>query len=347
MAAQIDKHMMLLRPFKALGRLLCWALVEGRPLTTKGRWINPVVFGVYHLAQIFPSSARAHHPVYVVGTGRSGTTILGKILSVHKDVVFLNEPKALWHYAYHDEDIIGSYSKTPGRVRLNFADGGDATKKKLTRVYGIILRLLRSKKIVDKYPEIIFRIDFVLSLIPMARFVAITRDGVDTCASVTAWSEKYQTFADGLRSDWWGANDRKWNTLVAELIAEHRDLVDIHDDLLRTVDHRDRAAVEWIVSMREIRSVTAKHPSVTTISYEALCANTNEIIDQVLQHCDLGPDHKVSEYAQHALHVAPTYSDIELMPELVQPFKNTLVEMGYSGSVDRVHSRVTSRSQLK
>ena len=340
MPAQVDKQIYFLRPLKAIGRVLCWALVEGRPLTTRGRWINPLVFVGYRLAQIFPGSEQAQQPIYVVGTGRSGTTILGKILSVHKDVVFLNEPKALWHYAYPDEDIIGSYSKAPGRLRLRPEDANDQTKAKLTRVYSGILRFLGSKKIVDKYPEIVFRIEFVLRLLPKARFIAITRDGVDTCTSVTAWSEKHQTSANGLHIDWWGANDRKWKALVDELLVEHLDLLEFRDDLVRTVDHRDRAAVEWIVSMREVQAVTSRHSSITTISYEALCTDADEAIDTILKHCDLEPDHAVNEYARHALHGAPKYSDLELMPELVQPFKNTLIDMGYTRSVSRVQRRI-------
>lgn len=340
MPAQVDKQIVFSRPFKAIGRVFCWALVEGRPLTTKGRWINPLVFVGYRLAQIFHSSEQAQQPVYVVGTGRSGTTILGKILSVHRDVVFLNEPKALWHYAYPDEDIIGSYSEAPGRLRLSPEDANDQTKAKLTRVYSGILRFLSAKKIVDKYPEIVFRIEFVMRLLPKARFIAITRDGVDTCTSVTAWSEKHQTSANGRHSDWWGANDRKWNTLVDELLVEHLDLFEFRDELLRTADHRDRAAVEWIVSMREIQAVTSKHSSITTISYETLCADADETIHAILQHIDLPPDHMVNKYARHALYGAPKYSDLELMPELVQPFKSTLVAMGYARSVNRVKSRI-------
>lgn len=339
MAAQIDRKMILLRPFKAVGRLLSWALIEGRPLTTRGRWINPVVFGLYRAAQIFPSSLAARHPVYVVGTGRSGTTILGKILSVHRDVLFLNEPKALWHYSYADEDIIGSYSKTPGRIRLNHQDADPTIASRLTRVYATALRLMGSKRVVDKYPEIVFRIDFVLRLLPMAKFIAITRDGVDTCASVSAWSEKHQTHTDGVRSDWWGENDRKWLTLVAELVPEHQDLRELSEILATTVDNRDRAAVEWIVSMREIRAASARNSSLATISYEALCADADKTLEAVLQHCTLASDKKVNTYAKHALHIAPKYSDLELAPELVQPFKNTLIEMGYAASVGRVRGR--------
>jgi hypothetical protein len=92
--------------------------------------------------------------------------------------------------------------------------------------------------------------------------------------------------------------------------------------------------------MREVQAVTSKHSSITTISYEALCTDADEAIDMILKHCDLEPDHAVNEYARHALHGAPKYSDLELMPELVQPFKNTLIDMGYTRSVSRVQRRI-------
>ena len=48
--------------------------------------------------------------------------ILGKILSVHKQVAFLNEPKALWFFANKEDDLIGSYSKSKGRYHFNEND---------------------------------------------------------------------------------------------------------------------------------------------------------------------------------------------------------------------------------
>ena len=70
-----------------------------------------------------------NHPIFIVGTGRSGTTILGKILSVHKQVAFLNEPKALWFFANKEDDLIGSYSKSKGRYHFNENDYSISKKK--------------------------------------------------------------------------------------------------------------------------------------------------------------------------------------------------------------------------
>ena len=44
MIAQLNSHYIKTRPTKALTRLVSYAFFEGRPATTKGRWINPLVF---------------------------------------------------------------------------------------------------------------------------------------------------------------------------------------------------------------------------------------------------------------------------------------------------------------
>src|SRR5690606_40375856 len=49
---------------------------EGRPLTTRGRWINPLVFGLYRMAQRLPLGRPVREPAFILGMGRSGTTIL-------------------------------------------------------------------------------------------------------------------------------------------------------------------------------------------------------------------------------------------------------------------------------
>ena len=44
-------------------------------------------------------------PVFIIGCGRSGTTILGKTLSRHPKIKYLNERRDLWHEAYPEFNI--------------------------------------------------------------------------------------------------------------------------------------------------------------------------------------------------------------------------------------------------
>ena len=114
MIAQLDNLFIRLSKKKTFTRIISYLFYEGRPLTTKGRWINPLVFFWYKIQKILPFSKKVSKPIFIIGTGRSGTTVLGLTLGIHEDVGFLNEPKALWSYLYPKDDIIGSYKKLPG-----------------------------------------------------------------------------------------------------------------------------------------------------------------------------------------------------------------------------------------
>ena len=45
------------------------------------------------------------HPVFILGCMKSGTTILGRTLSCHPQVTYLNEPREIWFSCYPKSDI--------------------------------------------------------------------------------------------------------------------------------------------------------------------------------------------------------------------------------------------------
>lgn len=340
MVAQIDRSMLRKRPGKILARIYSWALVEGRPLTTKGRWINPVVFGSFVLATKLPAKKEAYEPIYIIGTGRSGTTILGKLFAMHKDAAFLNEPKAVWHYAHGAEDIAGNYMQGAATIRLPQSDASPKLAKKIAQIYSMVLRLGAAKRVVDKYPELLFRLPFVRSLFPKAVFIALQRDGVHTCSSIDRWSKlEGRESAEG-EEDWWGLDSRKWHLMIDQLVPEHPDLFEIHAKLRSVTDDRDRAAVEWILSSRELRKVDGAD-DVIVVKYEDLCADPEATLHMVLKRVALEDDEKFFEYARHILEEANTHGRLALMPELVKPFQAELAASGYHSSVGSVSARDT------
>ena len=142
MVAQLDRLYVSTRPTKIYSRLVSYLLFEGRPLTTKGRWINPLVAAHFALEKRLPQLRQVKQPVFILGTGRSGTTILGLILSIHRDVGFLNEPKALWHSVNPADDLIGGYSEDPGKYRLSADCATDELQRRATNCTGPILHIL-------------------------------------------------------------------------------------------------------------------------------------------------------------------------------------------------------------
>ncbi|MBT8195198.1 MAG: sulfotransferase, partial [Bacteroidia bacterium] len=190
MIAQLSKSYIKNKPSKAFSRLVSYLFFEGRPLAAKGQFINPLLLFFYQFIQLFPQLKKITKPVFIIGMGRSGTTVLGKILSLHSELGFLNEPKALWYFSNNSDDIIGTYTDHIGKYCMNETDANKSVKNKIHKLYAFYLRSIFSKRVLDKYPEMIFRTEYIKQIFPDAKFVFIYRNGWDTASSSTHWSEK-------------------------------------------------------------------------------------------------------------------------------------------------------------
>ncbi len=332
MVAQIDSRYFKLSPLASARRLISYLLFEGRPLTTSGRWINPIVFAHFAIEMRLPQLRKVEKPVFILGTGRSGTTVLGIVLSMHRNVGFLNEPKALWHAVCPDEDLIGSYTRDAARYRLSAEDATKEVCKHLHRLFGAYLAVTFSARVVDKYPELIFRVPFVKTIFPDAKFLFLVRNGWDTCSSIESWSKRLGTANDIETHDWWGVNRRKWNLLIDQVVVGHADLAPYIDEMHNWTRHVDMAAVEWIVTMREGMLLQQQYPNnVLRITYEEMCIQPNSVLSNVCKFADLpSDDKKFFTYALQTLRsdTRPT-QELQLNESIELPFRLTMQELGY------------------
>jgi|TARA_R110001599_G_scaffold54818_2_gene152140 hypothetical protein len=328
--AQVDSNFVKLSCKKTYTRFLSYLFFEGRPLTTRGRWINPLVFFLYRLHRYLPFARQVKAPIFILGIGRSGTTILGVTLAMHDAVGFLNEPKALWSYLYPEEDIIGNYNLNDARYRLSDTEVNLEMIRKAHRILGNYLTLSCSYRVVDKYPELVFRLDFVRAIFPDAKFLFLYRNGIDTCCSIKAWSHRLGVNVDETSHDWWGLNDRKWTLLCDQIVAT--DLVlGPHIDKIRLFSaHEHRAAVEWIVTMKEGMRLATEYPDkVLPVKYENYTMSLNAR-KKVLDFCDLPPDKRYDEYCSKVLKKpVEMESKIALPEEIESEFIRVMGMLGY------------------
>ncbi len=331
MIAQLNPLYIKTRPAKALTRLMSYVLFEGRPVTTKGRWINPLVFSL--LKGVIASRARfkpVEKPIFILGTGRSGTTILGIVLSMHRQVGYLNEPKAMWHLIHPHEDVIGNYSQAFARYRLTAEDATDEMCQRAHRLFGAYLASTFSQRLVDKYPELIFRIDFVRALFPDARFIFLVRNGWDTCHSIATWSKRLGVRVNGEHHDWWGVNDRKWKLLVEQLVVGNVDFNNIGEDIRKTGRHLDRAMVEWIVTMRQgLHLMRTSHDCVHLVRFEELTSQPDKTFSRLCAFCQLPEERQFLDYARETLRPVPARQPFDIHPKLAPIFYDTMVQLGY------------------
>lgn len=262
---------------------------------TKGEWWNPVVFANLRFAKR-RRQRTVEQPVFIVGMGRSGTTLLGQVLAAHPWVGFLNEPKAMWHNIRPDEDIIGSYAPLgKGRLRLDADDAEPAVVQRAHAVFSWYLRMSRSRRVIDKYPELLFRTDFVRAIFPDARFLIAVRSPDRVLSSVASWSDSHER--DGV--DWWGVQGRKWDAIWREAVEARAGNSDIAAlDLGDETDDYVRAAVEWLVTARAGLELARRDPLSMVVRYEDLALNPRATVARILEFCDLPSSPRTERYAE-------------------------------------------------
>lgn len=327
MIAQLEPEFVRARPWKIWSRMIAYLMFEGRPLTTRGRWINPFVFAGYRAIAQIPLPTPRQPPIFIMGVGRSGTTVLGSILALHRDVGYLNEPKAMWQAALGDDDLIGSYSKTKGRYRMTANDLTRSKIRQLHRFHRAFLTVSGSKRVVDKYPELLFRDGLLDKAFPQARKIVIIRNGADICRSIEAWSAKN----GNAQADWWGRDGQKWDLLVDQLIRPDPHFAPLLPILGHLTAQVDRGAVEWIASMRQAQHLQrSAAEGLHFVRYEDLLSDPERQMQSILSFCGLAEDPVVIRYAKSTLRLKSHHGAPKLHPAVQPFFDEVMCDLGYA-----------------
>lgn len=330
MVGQIDSRYIQMRPTKFFSRMVSYAFFEGRPVTTRGQWINPLVLGIHSFAKRFPVTKKIEQPIFIMGTGRSGTTILGVVLSMHRDCGFLNEPKALWYSVFPFEDIIGSYTRGDAFYELDARHADADSIKDIRKTFGFYLSAVMSKRLVDKYPELIFRIEFLREIFPDFKGLFIYRNGWDTCISSANWSDvKGQTKNDELH-DWWGVDNRKWNILIDQVVSKDDELSTNIGVIREMSNPVDKSVVEWIVSMKRGFAMAEKYPkNILPVRYESLVAQPENTLNEICSFCNLTKDAVMIKYGLNTLQAVPSKEPVEIHEVLKPVFQKWMAKLNY------------------
>ncbi len=118
-------------------------------------------------------------PVIVVGSARSGTTILGELLQVHSSLFGIVEPRLTWRYGNdRKSDMLSADDARPeviAHIHKQFA----------TRV-----RESGHVRLLEKTPSNALRLGFVNRVFPDCKVIHILRNGVDASLSIRSfWNQ--------------------------------------------------------------------------------------------------------------------------------------------------------------
>ncbi|MEG4198172.1 sulfotransferase [Microcoleus sp. Pol12A5] len=132
--------------------------------------------------------------IFLLGSPRSGTTILQSLLAAHPEVISFPESK-FFHYLLYDQFA----GKLPGRMEAFFKDeikrpellkdfdDSQTVEAKASWFVRVLDGLAAEQKKsiwLEKTPEHIYFIDEIERFLPDAKFIHILRNGMDTIASM-------------------------------------------------------------------------------------------------------------------------------------------------------------------
>ena len=112
--------------------------------------------------------------VFIIGSPRSGTTVLGETLDKHEKISQWYEPYFIWDRHFR---------KSPHDERT----AQEASHKIRHQVYSDFLKFKEksgNQIIIDKSPRNSLKIPFIRKIFPQARFIHILRDGRDATLSI-------------------------------------------------------------------------------------------------------------------------------------------------------------------
>lgn len=198
------------------------------------------------LARVRPASARnTRTPIFIIGCGRSGTTLLGELFAAHPAVRYLYEPYHYWAAMDPVTDFLQLYTRGNHHCLL---DAGSATAKARRR-FRRLMTAPPGFTFVEKSPINALRLGYLDAVAPGARFVHIVRDGIDVVRSIEriAAVTRRMVFRPPL-NEWWGVGDAKWAALARDGGAAGY----YPGELPELVTDAQRGAYEWLLSLHEV-----------------------------------------------------------------------------------------------
>jgi len=123
---------------------------------------------------------------FIVGCGRSGTTILGDVLGRHPCVANWYEPYFIWdwHAGISDSDV-----KNPKEISRKSTEF-------VRQEFYLYVKSSGAEVVIDKTPTNCFSIPYIQTIFPDAKWIHIIRDGRDVTLSLNREWRKRQAIIE-------------------------------------------------------------------------------------------------------------------------------------------------------
>jgi hypothetical protein len=271
-------------------------LLAGRP------WLRRRTIQLVY--RVMWGAASLDRPLFIVGCGRSGTTLLGEVLGRHPELGHQNERRDIWVVEPRTDVWSRRAAARGGRVELGAEDARPAVARAVACRFAAELWLAGKPRMVSKTPINAFRIGWLAAMFPDARFIHIVRDGFRVAESIARYGPTVQ---------WYGHGDYKWRLLVEA--ARRRGLGEL---VPLCADDVARGMLEWRLSVTTAREALHRLSPERWIEirYEALLRDPTARCADIEAFAALAPSAAMRAYAAQAVREPaapprPPRSDLE------------------------------------
>jgi hypothetical protein len=119
-------------------------------------------------------------PIVVIGSPRSGTTLLGNLLGTHPLLAQVEEPRLTWKFGNDDKSDM-----------LRAEDARPEVCRHIRQTFTKTVHDAGRQRLIEKTPSNSLRMEFVERVLPGCIFVHTIRDGVESVLSIRKFWEQY------------------------------------------------------------------------------------------------------------------------------------------------------------
>ncbi len=252
---------------------------------------------------------------FLTGCGRSGTTVLGTLLSKYRDVRYFNDQQEMWAALVPAGDIwkLEEHSAAIARVSLGASDATPRIRERVAECLGI--GAPANTLVVEKTAINNFRLPFLRALFPEAVFINIVRHGCEVARSIAA------------AAGWYGREDSKWPCLEAHAAAHG------YGGLLPLcVGSIERGLLEWRMSVDAADAFFAEAPGarVLRVRYEDLVNHAEGVCAAIERFLGLPPRPVARAFAVgRVARQSPQAGAIDITPRAIDIAGPALARLGY------------------
>jgi glycosyltransferase involved in cell wall biosynthesis len=187
---------------------------------------------------------------YLIGCGRSGTTICGAVLKSHPNIQYYFEPYHFWATIDPTIDVLNFYHTGASHLLLDAEHCTDEAKRRFERLMLEPTYRRGRRVMLEKTPFNACRIGYIDALSPGCKFIHLVRDGVDVVRSIDRLSRdtSYQILGRRDMNRWWGRGGCKWTALSTDGFARNY----FADEIPLMLNYESKGAYEWLVTMAEM-----------------------------------------------------------------------------------------------